>query len=80
MWQSRSRQEEKAKAYACQVCPNPRPSTYILLDKLSLVNVVLLAGHIATLNKILDFFLIRKKRMDMESNYQWLPHIYKSSL
>lgn len=56
MWQSRSRQEEKAKAYACQVCPNPRPSTYILLDKLSLVNVVLLAGHIATLNKILDFF------------------------
>ena len=38
----------------------------ILLGSLSLVRVVLLVGHIATLNKVLDFFEIRKKRMDME--------------
>ena len=38
----------------------------ILLDTLSLVSVVLLVGHIATLNEVLDFFEIRKKRMDME--------------
>ena len=38
----------------------------ILLDKLSLVSVVLLVGHIATLYEVLDFFEIRKKRMDME--------------
>ena len=38
----------------------------ILLDTLSLVSIVLLVGHIATLNEVLDFFEIRKKRMDME--------------
>lgn len=38
----------------------------ILLGSLPLVSVVLLVGHIATLNKVLDFFEIRKKRMDME--------------
>ena len=33
----------------------------ILLDKLSLVGVVLLIGHIAALYEVLDFFEIRKE-------------------
>lgn len=41
----------------------------ILLETLSLVSVVLLVGHIATLNEVLDFFEIRKEWI-WKSNYQ----------